>query len=109
MPFNVILVLWAASAPVVFALLAIRATTKGGRVGAWGGCLAALGTVGLMAIQFFFLGGRKDAQGVLALFFGPAFAWAAALLVACSLWLGAWLLSLRRGRRLPPDSLTRRG
>lgn len=91
MLFNVMVVLWAASAPGVFALRASRATTKAGRVGAWGGCFTALGMVGLMAIQFF--GGRKDAQGVLALFFGPAFAWVAALLVACFLWLGVRLWS----------------
>ena len=84
------LVLWAASAPGVFALLARRMTTKGGRTGAWGGCIAALGVVGLMAFQFF-SGGRKDAQGVLMLIFGPAYAWVAALVVACSLWLGTWL------------------
>jgi hypothetical protein len=96
--FNVMMVLWAASAPGVFALRASRATTKSGRVSAWGGCLAALAVVGLMAIQFFG-GGRKDAQGVLALFFGPAFAWVAALGVACSIWLGFWLWGLGRGQR----------
>ena len=96
MLFRMMLVLWAASAPGVFALLARRATTKGGRVGAWGGCLAALVMVGLMAIQYFG-GGWKDAQGVLVLIFGPAYAWVAALGVACSIWLGAWLWS--RGSR----------
>ncbi|HEX8821762.1 MAG TPA: hypothetical protein VF794_17690 [Archangium sp.] len=87
---RVMFVLWAASAPGIFALLARRATTKGGRTAAWGGCLAALGVLGLAAFQFL-SGGRRDAQGALILFFGPAYAWVAALAVACSLWLGAWL------------------
>lgn len=98
---KLMLVLWAVSAPGFFLSLACLATAKDSRwrTGAWGGFLAAFVTVGLMAYQFFFAGGRRDAQGALILILGPGFAWGAALAVSCSLWLGAWLWRvLGRGR-----------
>jgi hypothetical protein len=96
------LVLWALSAPGFFLSLACLATAKESRwsTGAWGGCLAALGMVGLMAYQFFFAGGRRDAQGAIMLITGPLFAWMAGLAVACSIWLGGWLWQvLGRGQK----------
>jgi hypothetical protein len=94
----VALVLWVASAPGVFALLALRAKTSGRGAGAWAGCIVALGVLALMAFEYF-SGGRRDAQGALIFVFGPAYAWVAGLAVACPIWLGTWLWRITQGGR----------
>jgi len=93
------MVLWAASAPGVFTLWASRAKTRGGRAGAWAGCVAALGVLGLMVFEYL-TRGRRDAQGAIMFVAGPVYAWIAAFAVACPIWLGA---SLWRGLQRPRD------
>jgi hypothetical protein len=98
---KLMMVLWAASAPGVFALWAARAKTRGGRVGAWAGCVVALGVLALMVFEYLRYG-RRDAQGAIMFVAGPAYAWIAAFAVACPIWLGARLWSgvqRARGRR----------